>query len=135
MTRELFEKNTDPVVRRHNHDEAERKCLRILSDIADQHGLDVCAAAAGIAGPNLRQALDAKPGRHLGQRQRVAILDLGSDEQRTAYANLMLRAWSKKTAPLRERTVEERLRDLEFAVAARFGEAGVELVEQERSRP
>lgn len=135
MSANLFEKGPGTPVSRYALDESRKKCRAVLRGIVDRVSLEAAASLVGLSDSHLSQALGLKPGRNLDDHHIDALLSIGTDEERRDYFNARQSPFGRCTQPVRLRTCEERLRDLEYAVAARFGHAGVELVEAERSRP
>jgi hypothetical protein len=115
--------------------EADREELRILADAVAEIGLDVAAGATGLGKPHIVSALKGDAGRYLDTRHRARILRFASAERRRAYYNVRLRLDGMHAVPMRERTWEERCRDLEYEVAVSCGKSGADAVERNRSRP
>jgi hypothetical protein len=128
MTRDLFENDS----RAHARADALRSlravCCRITGKVA--------AAATGLSDTHISKALSDDPGdRYLHDRHVDAILALATPDEVAAYWNARLGAYGLKVSPVRPRNADERLAALEERITRKFGEAGAELIDDERSRP
>ena len=135
MSRDLFAKVPGADVSEYVLQETDRKQRQLLSVVAARHGLDVTAKAIGLSASHLRQALDGRDGRNFDSRHRRGILRFATERERGEYFDLELMPFGRSATPIAPRTCEQRLADLEHAVASRFGALGAELVELERSKP
>lgn len=96
----------------------------------------VAAAACGLGESHLSTALgDRASDRHLRDEHVDAILRLATDAERAAYWTARLAGYGHQPTPVRPRTAVERLAALEELVIRRFGEAGAQLVDEERAKP
>lgn len=94
------------------------------------------AAACGLSESHLSTALgDRASDRYLRDEHIDAILRLATDAERAEYWTARLTAYGLKPAAVAPRTPVERLARLEELAIRRFGAAGAELVDKERSRP
>jgi len=135
MTADLFAKVAGAGVSAAQVDESDRRARRVLCDIVARLGLDVVVGATGLTKSHIRQALDGEDGRYFDQRLRFQVLRFATEQERTDYLDASMSCFGRKSAPVRPRSDKERLRDLEYRVAARFGESGVELIDDERVKP
>lgn len=135
MSAGLFEKGPGSPVSKYALDVSRKECRAILRRIVDRHGVEKSAAACDLSESHLVQALSLKPGRNLDDHHIDALLVLGTDEERRDYFDDRQRPFGRCSQLVVLRTAEERPRDLEFRIAAKYGPSGVELVEGERSRP
>lgn len=135
MSAGLFEKGPGTPVSSYALAQSKKDKRAVLRRIVDRVGFDAAVAACGLSDSHLNAALAMKPGRNLDDHHIDALLALGTDQERCEYLDAQQAPFGRCSQIRKIRTDTERLRDLEFKVAARFGEAGVELVEAERSRP
>ena len=115
--------------------DALRRFRRALADIVEAVGLGIAADACGVAKAHLRQALDGADGRYVSIDAVMPLLMLAPAEVRARAMDAWLSAIGLRTAPLRARSVAERLADLEERLIEDLGETGKRIVEGERSRP
>jgi len=113
-----------------------RRFRRMLADIVDAVGLQVAADACGTTKAHLRQAVDANgEARYVAIDHVMPLLMLAPAEVRAQALDAWLAGIGLRTAPLRPRSVAERLADLEERLKEELGPLGVRMVEEERSRP
>jgi hypothetical protein len=115
--------------------DALRRFRRALADIVDAVGLGIAADAVGCQKAHLRQAVDGADSRYVAIDHVMPLLMLAPGELRAAALDAWLACIGLRTAPLRARSVQERLADLEERVLGELGPTGARIVEDERSRP
>lgn len=118
--------------RDHRVSEAQRTLLRILNDAVDALGLMVVAGACGCRTQDLSDALSGRSNRYVRIDWLLAILDLVDVVLRQRLAEALVGWCGMTVAFARPRTAAERLQDLEARVLSKFGQAGIELVEENR---
>lgn len=118
--------------RDHRVAEAHRSLLRILNDVVDAVGLLQCAGACGCRTSELSDALAGRSNRYLRIEWLAALLDIAPVDFRYQILSAIANPAGYTATPLRPKTAAERLADLETKVAARFGAAGVALLEEEQ---
>lgn len=112
---------------------AARKCLfRKVDDCIDAIGLEVATGASGARRQDLRDALSDREGRRFPVEWGWAIALVAPEPLRAAVGECLVEALGYGIAPIRPLTAEEKLARLEYRIAARFGAAGAELVEENR---
>lgn len=95
-------------------------------------GTDVAVAVTKARRQDLDDALAGRPGRRLPPEWIWRIAIISPEELRAEVANALVNPLGYGIAPIKPLTTEERLARLEYRVAARFGQAGSELVEENR---
>jgi hypothetical protein len=115
--------------------DALRRFRLALADIVDAVGLGIAADACGTTKAHLRQAVDGADSRYVAIDHVMPLLMLAPAELRAKALDAWLAALGLRTAPLRQRSVAERLADLEERVLSELGTTGAKLVEDERGRP
>jgi hypothetical protein len=118
--------------RDHRVSEAQRALLRILNDAVDSLGLMVVAGACGCRTQDLSDALGGRSNRYVRIEWLLAIMDLADIVLRQRIALAVVGQFGLNVTAARPRTPAERLQELETRVASRFGQAGAELVEENR---
>lgn len=109
-----------------------RLSLRAVKDAVDAIGLNVAAAACGCTTSELCGALKGRKHRPLRLEWLIAICDVARPDFREQILETLLAPLGFKVAPAKDLSPEERLARLELRLAARFGAAGAELVEENR---
>jgi hypothetical protein len=111
-----------------------RKCLlRRSTDCMEAiGGLEVAIGATGARRQDLSDALAGREGRHFRIEWAWAIALLAPEPMRAEVASCLVEALGYGIAPIRPLTDAEKLARLEYRVATRFGQAGAELVEENR---
>lgn len=118
------------------HSRARDSARLVLRAIVYRITGKVAAAACGLSESHLSTALgDRASDRYLRDEHIDAILRLATDAERAEYWTARLTAYGLKPAAVAPRTPVERLARLEELAIRRFGAAGAELVDEERSRP
>jgi hypothetical protein len=135
MSRDLFSKGPGSDLPDYVIEAAGKGARRVLDALCKRLTLDIVSAAVGLSAPHIRQALDGKEGRKLDLADHLRGLKVATDAERLAWLTEVSAALGYRPTPVSPRTDTERLRDLEYRVAAGLGPAGVALVEDERSRP
>ena len=126
--RDLFENDSKSIAR----DDA-RAALRA---IVKRLGGKVAAAATNLADSHISKALSDEPGdRYLRDEHIDALLKLATPDERRDYFAARMRAYGLAPVPVAVRSLETRMRDLEWKVATRLGALGLSIVEEERARP
>ncbi len=95
-------------------------------------GPEVGVAVTKARLQDLGDALAGRPGRRLPPEWVWRIAIIAPEELRAEVANALVNPLGYGIAPLKPLSVEERLARLEFRCAARFGQAGAELVEENK---
>ncbi len=112
--------------------EALRTVLRVVNDAVDAVGLAIAAGACGCRPPELADVLGGRPNRYLRVEWMLAIADIAPIDFKLRIADALINWMGMKATSARPLKPEERLAVLEQRVAARFGQAGLELVEENR---
>ncbi len=117
--------------RDHRVTEWHRRILRVLNDAVDAIGLIIAAGACGCRTSELSDALSGRSNRYLRIEWVGAIRDASPADFKyridSAFASP-----DHKVEPSRKLKPEERLAQLEARIALRFGQAGLELVEENK---
>lgn len=111
-------------------DGATRRLLRALADAVDALGLSTAAGACDARRSELADALSGRDGRYVRIEWLLAICDVAPPDYRLRIIDALVSWQGLSVIPARPLTLEERLERLEQRVAHRFGEAGLELVEE-----
>ena len=118
--------------RDHRVSEAQRGLLRVLNDAVDSLGLMICAGACGCRTQDLSDALSGRGNRYVRIEWLLAIMDVADIALAQHIANAVIGWRGFNAQALRPLTAAERLAQLEARVLAKFGQAGVELIEESR---
>ena len=110
--------------------EAQRHLLRALNDAVDAVSLIVACGACGCRTPELSDALAGRTGRYMRIEWVLAILDVSPVDFKHSIASALVGWLGLRIEPQKKLKPEEKLARLEQRVAARFGAAGVELLEE-----
>ncbi len=135
MTASLFDNLAGAGISSAQVEDSDRRARRVLSDVIARIGLEVAVGATGLTKAHIVQALNGDQGRYFDQRLRFQVLRFATEQERDDYCNASLACFGRKTAAVKPRSAEQRLKDLEYRIAARFGEAGSEVVDAERVKP
>lgn len=135
MTRDLFANGAISEVSTWAVDQANLCARGVINRLCKRVDLEVVAAATGLADTHLRQAIDMKPGRNLDLQHHLKALRVATDAERLAWLTEVSAALGYRPTPIKPRTAEERLSDLEYRVGTELGLPGMALVERERSKP
>lgn len=112
---------------------AHKKLLRTVSDVVSAIGLLQAAGACDCRKSELHDALEpSREDRYMRTEWLLAILDAASREQRQAIVDALTMWVGLVAVPVKVKTPEERLAELEQKVATQFGPAGAALVEELR---
>jgi hypothetical protein len=95
-------------------------------------GPEVAVAVTKARAQDLGDALAGRPGRRLPPEWIWRIAIISPEELRAEVANALVNPLGYGISPIKPLTTEEKLARLEYRVAARFGQAGSELVEENR---
>lgn len=112
--------------------QALRDVMRVANDAVDAIGLMVAAGACGCRPPELADVLGGRPNRYLRIEWLLAIADIAPIDFKLRIADALVNWMGMKAMSARPLKPEERLAVLEQRVAARFGAAGLELIEENR---
>jgi hypothetical protein len=115
--------------RDHRVTEAYRRVLRVVGDAVDAIGLMVAAGACGCRTPELSDVLAGRSGRYLRVEWLLAIAEASPPDFRALICGEWLGFVPQPIKPLTE---AEKRRRLEERIVAKFGPAGLELVEENR---
>jgi hypothetical protein len=117
--------------RDHRVTEWQRRMLRVVNDAVDAIGLLIAAGACGCRTSELADALAGRSGRYLRLEWVGAIRDASPIDFKhridSAFCSPEHRVEARKAL-----TPAERLAQLEARIASRFGQAGLELVEENK---
>ncbi len=111
---------------------AHYRLMRAVNDVVDAIGLMVAAGACGARTSDLADALAMREHRYLRSEWLLAICDVASPEQRARIVSAFIDWMGLRVEAARKLKPEERLARLEERIARRFGEAGAEIVEENR---
>lgn len=126
----------DPAMMVGDVDDARDAARLALRAIVRRLGGKVAEAATGLDQSHISKALSESPGdRWLREAHVDALLKLATPAERVEYFAARMRAYGYVAAPVAPRTVERRLADLEVAIIRRCGQAGIDVVDEERARP
>jgi hypothetical protein len=103
--------------------------MRVLNDAVDAVGLMVAAGACGCRTQDLSDALTGRSNRYVRIEWVLAIRDVAPPDFKQSIVQAFV-GYEFKVEPVRKLKPEEKLAQLEARVAARFGQAGLELVEE-----
>jgi hypothetical protein len=117
--------------RDHRVSESQRRVMRALNDAVDAVGLIVAAGACGCRTSELSDALSGRSNRYLRIEWVLAIQDVSSPDFQFRISQALV-ANGLEVKSERKLKPEERLALLEARIATRFGQAGLELVEESR---
>jgi hypothetical protein len=117
--------------RDHRVSESQRRVMRALNDAVDAVGLIVAAGACGCRTSELSDALSGRSNRYLRIEWVLAIQDVSSPDFQVRISQALV-ANGLEVKSERKLKPEERLALLEARIATRFGQAGLELVEESR---
>lgn len=112
--------------------EAHRAVLRAVGDAVDSVGLMIAAGACGCRTSELSDALSGRSNRYLRIEWVLAIMDVATVDFKVRIADALISIAGLRSMAMRPLKPEERLAQLEQRVAAKFGSAGLELVEENR---
>ena len=126
MTQEALDFGRD-----HRVSEAHRAVLRVLNDVVDAVGLIPAAGACGCRTSEISDALAGRSTRYVRIEWLLALIDIAPIDYRARLIAALINWVGYAATPLRPKTAVERLAELEQKVAARFGAAGVALLEEE----
>jgi hypothetical protein len=130
--------SADPLLdraRAYTDEQIVARLRRHLGNAVDAIGPGIAAGAVDASRSDLRQALNADPGRYVRLDWIVPLLRLASTDDRAAFLGELLGAFGLESVPVTRRSAERRLLDLEAAVAEELGSAGRRVVDAERGRP
>lgn len=116
----------------HRVDAAYQRLLRVVNDVVESIGLIVAAGACDARRSELADALAMRDHRYLRVEWLMAICDVATPEGRTRIAEAMVGWMGMRVEVQRKLKPEEKLAALEERIAKRFGQAGVELLEESR---
>jgi len=117
--------------RDHRVSEGQRSILRVLNDAVDAVSLIVAAGACGCRTQDLSDSLSGRSNRYMRIEWVIAIRDVSPPDFRQRI-NEALVGPGYKIEPIKPLDAKEKLARLEARIAARFGQAGVELVEENK---
>jgi hypothetical protein len=117
--------------RDHRVTEQQRRVLRAINDAVDAMGLIVAAGACGCRTSELSDALSGRSNRYLRIEWVLAIQDMASPDFQDRISDALVAA-GRKVEALKPLKPEEKLARLEARIASRFGQAGLELVEENK---
>lgn len=110
-----------------------RKCLiKHLKECVGEIGVEGAVEVSGARRQDLSDALADREGRRLEVEWCIAIAAASPEHLRAKVAECLVKVLGYGIAPLKPLTAEEKLARLEYRVAKRFGEAGAEIVEENR---
>jgi hypothetical protein len=112
--------------------EALRIVMRVVNDAVDAIGLHIAAGACGCRPPELADVLGGRSNRYLRVEWLLAIADISPVDFKVRIADALVNWMGMKATAARPLKPEERLAILEQRVAAKFGEAGLQLIEENR---
>jgi hypothetical protein len=117
--------------RDHRVSEGQRSIIRVLNDAVDAVSLIVAAGACGCRTQDLSDSLSGRSNRYMRIEWVIAIRDVAPPDFQQRINQALIGPGFKVEAikPLRP---EEKLARLEARIASRFGQAGVELVEENK---
>jgi hypothetical protein len=110
--------------------DAKRCLFRHVNQAIDEIGMDVACKASGARRQDMRDALSDREGRKLPVEWIWSIALVSPEPVRAEIAKCLLEALQYGIAPLKPLTLEQKYERLKYRVATRFGQAGVELVEE-----
>jgi hypothetical protein len=135
MIRDLFSKGVTSDLSDYAIEAANKGARRLLDSLVKRLSLEIVSASIGLADTHVRPALDGKQGRKLDLADHLRGLKVATDPERLAWLTEVCAALGYQPVPIKARTAEERLRDLEYRVATECGKAGMDVIEYERSKP
>lgn len=112
--------------------EAQRALMRAVNDAADAVSLIVAAGACGCRTTELSDALTGRPNRYMRVEWVLAIMDIAPPDFRQRIATALVGWLGLRLEPQKKLKPEEKLALLQERIAKRFGQAGVELLEEMR---
>lgn len=112
--------------------QALRDVLRVVNDAVDAVGLMIAAGACGCRSAELADVLAGRSNRYLRVEWLLAIADIAPIDFKHRIGDALVSWMGMKATSARPLKPEERLAILEQRIAARFGEAGLELIEENR---
>lgn len=112
--------------------EAHRAVLRAVNDAVDATTLIIAAGACGCRTAELSDVLTGRDHRYLRIEWVLAIMDIAPVDFRLRIAAALLAWIGYRPEALKPLKPEEKLARLEQRIAAKFGHAGLELVEENR---
>lgn len=112
--------------------EAHRQLMRAVNDAVDAISLIVAAGACGCRTPELADVLAGRSNRYLRVEWMLAIADVAPIDFKLKIANALVGWLGFRPEAQKPLKPEEKLARLEQRIVAKFGPAGVELVEEAR---
>lgn len=109
---------------------AYRKVLRALADTVEAVGLLQAAGACDARKSELNDALHEREGRYVRLEWVLAIVDIAPPDFKSRIYTALAEWQGCSIGKAKKKTPEERLAEYEKRVAAKFGQAGLELVEE-----
>lgn len=114
--------------RSHRVSVAYRRLLRVVGDAVDSIGLVQAAGACDARKTELNDALQGRDGRYLRVEWLMSIIDIAPPDFRARIYAALGEWQGVVSTPLKPKTPEEKLAEIEQRVAVRFGQAGLELI-------
>jgi hypothetical protein len=118
--------------RDHRVTEAHRAILRALNDAVDAVSLIVAAGSCGCRTSELSDALSGRTNRYMRIEWVLAIADVAPADFKHRIAVAFTSWLGLRVEVQRPLRAEEKLARLEARIASRFGQAGLELVEENK---
>jgi hypothetical protein len=112
--------------------EAQRGILRALNDAVDSISLIVAAGACGCRTQDLSDALSGRANRYVRIEWVLAIADASPLDFKLCITDALIGWLGFRAEPRKPLTPAEKLARLEQRVTAKFGAAGVELLDELR---
>jgi hypothetical protein len=118
--------------RDHRVTEAHRSMLRALNDAVDAVSLIVAAGSCGCRTSELSDALSGRANRYMRIEWVLAIADVAPVDFKHRISVAFVAWLGFRVDAQRPLKPEEKLARLEARIATRFGQAGLELVEENK---